>query len=281
MEQNLNKELEQATAIYKMVVEFFVNYSFQILGAIIVMLLGFWVARKVSNWVLSVLEKKQFDVTLSHFIAAGVKVLIIVMVALVALGKVGISVTPFLALLGAASLGVGLAMQGMLSNYSAGFNIIITRPFVVGDTIRVQGVTGQVEEVRLAYTLLVDEDGVRISIPNKHIIGEILHNSQLSTLAEVTIGIAYHEDPEQAIGYIEQAIDALEGLDNNKPSQVGIASFGDSSINLGIRIWLPTQQYYQQLYQVNQAVFAALKNNGVAIPFPQREVRLLGDQAAS
>ncbi|MCR8921652.1 mechanosensitive ion channel [Dasania sp. GY-MA-18] len=277
MEQNLTKELEQATAIYKMVVEFFVAYSFQILGAIIVLLLGIWLARKVSNWVLGLLEKKQFDVTLSHFIAAGVKVLIIVMVAIIALGKVGISVTPFLALLGAASLGVGLAMQGMLSNYSAGFHIIITRPFVVGDTISVQGVTGQVDEVRLAYTLLVDEDGVRISIPNKHIIGEILHNSQQYTLAELGIGIAYHEDPEQAIKYIEQALNHLDCLQGLKPAQLGIASFGDSSINLGIRIWLPTQQYYQQLYQVNQAIFNALRSNGVDIPFPQREVRLLQD----
>lgn len=281
MEENIENELEQAAAIYNMIVSFFVEYSFQILGAIIILLLGMIVARKAGNLVFSLCEKKGIDITLSRFIASTSKIIIVAMVAIIALGKLGISVTPFLAAVGALSLGAGLAMQGLLSNYGAGFNIILTRPFVVGDTITVQGVEGQVKEVHLAYTLLANEDDVQISIPNKHIVGEILHNSQNCSLAEVTIGIAYSAEPGNAIAVIEQALKTVDGIPQDKPPLVGIADFGDSSINIGIRAWLPTQQFYQVLYSMNKTVYQSLQDNNIAIPFPQREVRILNQASQS
>lgn len=278
MEENLEKELEQAAAIYQMIIEFFVNYSFQILGAVIILVIGLMVARKVSSFVLALCDKKGLDVTLSRFVATTVKILIIIMVAIIALGKIGISVTPFIAAVGALSLGAGLAVQGLVSNYGAGLNIILTRPYVVGDTISVQGVTGEVKEVRLAFTTLTNEDQTEISIPNKHIVGEIIHNSFANTLAEVTIGIAYSEDPDNAIQIIQKALANIEGPDTEKVPQVGINDFGDSSVNIGIRIWLPTSQYFTLLHTVNRAIYTALKDNNVDIPFPQREVRLLNNE---
>lgn len=132
------------------------------------------------------------------------------MVAIIALGKLGISVTPFVAAIGALSLGAGLALQGLLSNYGAGLYIIISRPFIVGDTIRVQDVTGLVKEVHLAFTMLADEDDVEITIPNRHIIGEILYNSHTDTLAEETVGITYDSDPNKAIAVIKQALGTVD-----------------------------------------------------------------------
>ena len=171
--ESIGQEIEQVNAIYQMVVEFFVGYSFQIFGALLIMLAGVVVAKKVSVMVERLCLKKKLDVTLSSFIGSTVKIIIVVMVAIIALGKVGISVTPFVAAIGALSLGAGLAMQGLLANYAAGLNIIITRPFIVGDTIEVQSVTGLVKKVQLAYTMLIDEDGTEITIPNRHIVGEI------------------------------------------------------------------------------------------------------------
>lgn len=275
MEKNLESELQQFTAIYQMVIEFFVNYSFQIIGAIIILLIGMLVARKVSNLVLKLCDKKNLDITLSRFLAATTRIVIIAMVAIIALGKLGISVTPFLAAVGAVSLGAGLAVQGLLSNYGAGLNIILTRPFVVGDTISVQGVTGQVTEVHLAYTVLSNEDDIAITIPNKHIVGEIIHNSFNNTLAELSIGIGYSEDSAHAIALITKTITAMEAVSTEQQPQVGIESFGDSSVNIGIRAWLPTQQYYQTLFQMNQAIFQALKDANIEIPFPQREITIL------
>ena len=275
----MEQELQQAQAIYQLVTEFFVKYSFQILGALIIFILGILVARKVSDIVLKACERKNLDITLSRFAASAVRIAIIASVAVIALGKVGISVGPFVAAVGAVGLGAGLAMQGLLSNYGAGLNIILTRPFVVGDTIRVKGVAGLVKEVRLASTLLADEDDVAITIPNKHIIGEILHNSNTDTLAEETVGISYTSDPEKAIAAIRQALSETDKVNTDRPPQVGIEDFADSSINIGIRFWAPTKHYFDTRYRANAAIYAALKAVGIVIPFPQREVRVLSGES--
>jgi small conductance mechanosensitive channel len=271
----MEQEIQQAQAIYDLITEFFINYSFQILGAFIVLALGVVVARKVSDLVLRLCEKKELDITLSRFAANSVKLGIIAMVAIVALGKVGISVTPFVAAIGALSLGAGLAMQGLLSNYGAGLNIILARPFVVGDTIRICGVSGLVKEVHLAFTLLADEDDVEITIPNKHIVGEIIHNSHADTLAEETVGIAYDSDPDRAITVIREALAKTDKVSQDRAPLVGIEDFADSSINIGIRFWAPTSHYFETRYRANAAIFNALQAADITIPFPRREIRIL------
>ncbi len=273
----MEQEIQQAQAIYQLITEFFVTYSFQILGALIIFGLGILVARKVGDIVLKLCERKELDITLSRFAASTAKLTIIVMVAVIALGKVGISVTPFIAAIGALGLGAGLAMQGLLSNYGAGLNIILTRPFVVGDTIRVKGVAGLVKEVHLAFTVLADEDDVVITIPNKHIIGEIIQNSKADTLAEETVGISYGSDPQKAIAAIKMALVETKMVNMEKPPQVGIEDFADSSVNIGIRFWAPTSHYFDTRYKANAAIFEALKAAEIDIPFPQREVRILSD----
>ncbi len=279
MKDQIQQEFEQAASIYNLIIEFFVNYSFQIVGAIFILLAGLLVARKVGNIVLGLCEKKNFDITLSRFLASFCRITVVVMVAIIALGKVGISITPFIAAVGALSLGAGLAVQGLVSNYGAGLNIILTRPFVVGDTICVQGTIGQVKEVHLAFTVLTNEDQTQINIPNKHIVGEIIHNSFQYTLAELSIGIAYSEDPENAVKLLQNAINSITAIDaEEKQPLIGIESFGDSAINLGVRVWLPTQSYVKCLYEVNHCIYATLKQNGVQIPFPQREVRILSEE---
>ena len=151
----LKEELDQVSHFYNVIVEFFTNYSFQLVGAFIIFIIGYIFAGKIAGLVLRLCERHKLDVTLSRFLANTSKMLIVVMITIIALGKLGISVTPFIAAIGAISLGAGLALQGLLANYAAGFNIIIIRPFVVGDTITVQGVTGLVKEVLLAYTCLL------------------------------------------------------------------------------------------------------------------------------
>lgn len=271
----MDQELEQFAAIYEQVTTFLVNYSFQLIGAVIVFLIGVFVARRISNVVLGLCERKGLDVTLSGFIANTVRLIIIVMTAIIALGKLGISITPFVAAVGALSLGAGLAMQGLLSNYGAGLNIILARPFVVGDTISVQGVGGVVKEVHLAYTVLADEDEVRITIPNKHIVGEIIHNSQNDSIAEFKVGIAYHCDPRKAVQVILESLKGMEGISAARAPQLGIEGFGDSSIDLGVRYWVKTAIRHEAQYRANMSIYEALKAAAIEIPFPQREVRML------
>ena len=274
----MEQEIQQVQAIYQLITAFFVNYSFQIIGALIILVLGVLVARKVGGIVLKLCERKGLDITLSRFAASTTRLSIIAMVAIVAIGKIGISITPFIAAIGALSLGAGLAMQGLLSNYAAGLAIILTRPFVVGDTIRVQGVVGQVKEICLALTRLLDEDDMEITIPNKHIVGEILHNSHTDTLAEETVGISYGDDPDKAISVIRQALEKTDKISKTRTPLIGIADFGDSSVTIGIRFWAPTRHYFETRYRANAAIFEALKAAGITIPFPQREVRVLGEK---
>ena len=154
----MEKELEDMQKFYDLIIEFFVNYRFQIIGAIIILIIGYFVAKKVASFVEKFCLKKNMDETLTRFIALGIRIAIIAGVAIIALGKLGITITPFVAAIGALSLGAGLALQGLLSNFGAGISIIATRPFIVGNTITIQGQTGVVKIIKLAYTVLETED---------------------------------------------------------------------------------------------------------------------------
>lgn len=277
----LRDEIDQVQKVYDIIIEFFANYTFQLIGAVIIFLIGYYVAGKVGNAVLRVCEKNKLDITLSRFISNTSKMLVVVLVTIISLGKLGISVTPFIATIGALSLGAGLALQGLLANYAAGFNIILIRPFVVGDTITVQGVTGIVREVLLAYTILTDEDDVEIMIPNKHIVGEVLHNSKENSLLELCVGIDYSHNPNRVVELIKAKLETLDFVSSEKAPLVGIDEFADSSINIGIRFWTPTVNLYASKYAAYKEIYDLLDSNKIKIPFPQRDVHLISNEKAS
>lgn len=268
-------DLETIEKFANMGTEFIVSYGFQMLGAVIILLLGWFVAKWTAGIILKLCERASLDVTLSKFFADIGKGLVLIFVVIIALGKFGITIAPFIAALGAVAFGGTLALQGPLSNYGAGLTIILTRPFVVGDTIRIQGVTGIVEEVKLAYTQLSNEDGEMITIPNKLIVGEILHNSNENLVIEASIGISYSSDTEQAISIIREVLDDNEQVVKEPAFQIGIQNFADSAIEIAYRYWVPTRQYYDTLFDVNGNIFRRFKEEGIDIPFPQHEVRLL------
>lgn len=270
----LKAEIDQVAKIYNIIIDFFTNYSFQLIGALIIFILGYMFAGKISKFVLRLCQRHELDITLSQFLASTTKMLIVIMITIISLGKLGISVTPFIAAIGAVSLGAGLALQGLLANYAAGFNIIIIRPFVVGDTISVQGVTGVVEEVLLAYTVLKNEDDVSITIPNKHIVGEILHNSKHDSLLELKVGISYNHNPIEVTKLLEKTVMSLGIVGENRKLQAGIDDFSDSAITIAIRLWTPTVNLYATKYKAYAAIYTALDEANITIPFPQRDVHI-------
>ena len=271
----MQDEIKTAQKLINIIIDFFVNYSFQVIGAILILVIGILVARSVASFLLKLFERKNLDVTLSKFTVAAVKGIIIGFAIIIALGKFGITIAPFIAALAAMAFGASFAIQGPLANYGAGLVIILTRPFVVGNTITVSGVNGVVDEVNLGSTILIDEDGVKITIPNKHIVGEILHNSEEKRIVEEIVGISYDSDPEKAIQIIKEALNEFQEISKEPPPQVGIQKFGDSSIDIGLRYWIPTQKYFKTLYQVNLAVYKQLKAKDIEIPFPQRDVHIV------
>ena len=270
----IDSEIQQVEKYYNLIMEYLVTYSMQILGAILILFIGLWIAQKVSNMVAGLMQRHNIDITLTNFVSNVIKVLLIIMFLVIALGKIGISVTPFVAAIGAASLGAGLAMQGMLSNYGAGLAIIATRPFVVGDTIEVKGVSGQVKTIELGHTILINEEKVEITIPNKHIVGEIIHNSFSYSLVKGEIDIAYDANADLAIELIEKVLDDHELVSDSPHAQVGIERFAESGVTLSYRFWVPTTKIIETKLAVNRNVFKAIQGADIEIPFPQRIVTL-------
>jgi small conductance mechanosensitive channel len=271
----MGEELQTVQKIYDVVAEFLINYSFQIIGAIIILLIGGKLAGWLGRIVGKFCEEKGLNLTLARFLGNAVKVLVLVFVVITAVAKFGISIAPFVAALGAMVFGGSFALAGPLSNYGAGLVIILSRPFIIGNTITVQGVNGVVEEIRLAATILTTEDGELITIPNKHIVGEVLRNSFANKVVETRVGIAYEDDPEAAIEAISKVLGGIAEVCGDPSPQVGIENFGDSAIEIGMRYWVPTKKYFQTLYRVNLGVHKALAEAGITIPFPQRDVHLV------
>jgi len=277
----MQEDLQEVSKYYDMIVSFFVNYSMQIVGAVIIFIIGLIVSRYVHKFLLNILIKRNFDQTLSQFVANFVRFLIIIMMAIIAVGKLGISIAPFIAALGAVSLTAGLALQGTVSNFAAGVVLVATKPFKIGDTITIHDVYGEVEEIRLSYTVLINEDKEQITIPNKYMIGDVLVNSFAYRVVEGSVGIAYDSDCENAIEVIKSLLRNHESLSESNEPIVGIEKFNDSSIDIAYRYWAPTNSFFKTQYSVNLELINALKTQNIIIPFPQREIKIIGDKDVS
>ena len=276
----MEQQISAAQKLINTLIELCVNYSFQVIGAVIILVVGFVIGKWLGGLVFKLCEARKLDVTLSNFIAGLTKIVVLVFSVLIALGNFGITIAPFVAAIGAAAFGATYAIQGPLSNYGAGLSIILGRPFVVGDTITVIGVSGVVQEVKLASTILVTEDGVKITIPNKHIVGEIVQNSKAYRIAEGMVGISYRNDPESAIEIVKNVLQRFSEVARDPSPQIGIKEFADSSVNIQFRYWVPTPKHFQISSDINLAVFKAFEAANIQIPFPQRDIHVVSQPSS-
>lgn len=276
----MEDQIQTVTRLVDMGIEFGVAYGVQLLGALVVLLIGLKVAKWAGQRVVRLCEFKNLDVTLSRFFGSMAKLLIVVIVVIITLSNFGIDIAPLVALAGASAFGLSFALAGPLSNYGAGMVIILTRPFVVGDTIEVRGVSGVTHEVTLSTTTLIGEDDERIIIPNRQIVGEILVNSDAHRIVESQLVIESQNDPEVAIAAIKEALSNFEGLAEGASPQVGIHDFNFGGIVLGLRYWVPSSRYYQTRYAVNQTALAALKAKGISL-LPAGRAAIVTEMAPS
>lgn len=271
----IDEEIQQLDEMKNNLMVWLAEKGAGLLVAIIIIALGFWLAKRLANLIIKLCDKRGLDVTLARFFAGFSKIVVVAFATIMALSKLNVEITPFIALLGASAFGLSLAVQGPVSNYGAGIVLIITRPFKVGDTLTLNGLTGQVDCVNLGNIQLLNEDEQRITIPNRNVLGEIFTNSYDYSIIEAVVGIDYSADPEAAIRCISEAVQTVEGVAPDRAPDVGIDDFGDSSINIGYRVWVPTNRYHRTRYAVNLAVFRALEAAQITIPFPQRDVHLI------
>ncbi|MCL4432440.1 MAG: mechanosensitive ion channel family protein [Epsilonproteobacteria bacterium] len=275
----MTQELHYVQTFYNQTIEFVANYSFQIIGAFIITIIGWFLSKYIYNVLIKFFNKHDFDTTLGKFAANTVRILILGAMIVVAIGKLGISIAPFIAAVGAIFLTAGLAIQGSVANFAAGISLVISRPFKIGDTILINNIYGEVEEIKLAYTMLRTEDEELITVPNKNMIGEVIVNSFKYRIVESTVGISYNDDIDQAITIIKEVIDGFENISADNKAIVGIEKFGDNAVEIGMRYWVPTRSFFKMQYEVNLAVYKALNEAQLTIPYPQRDIHVYGQTA--
>ncbi len=270
----LSSQIDTTKKLIDLALELCVKYGFQVLGGLVILAVGWLIARVVERVAADLLAKRRVDVTVAKFISGFAKLGVMAFAVLVALGKFGIEVTPLIAGLSVAGVGMSLALQGTLSNYAAGTSLIFTKPFKVGDIIEVAGVVGEVEDMSLGQTRLIRVDGVKVVVPNKHIIGEIILNYSGLKAVDINVGVSYHADVDNAIETVRQIIKNNPQVVQQKGPKIGISAFADSSINLTVRLWCKQADYLDVLFNINKAIFDDFKRNQIEIPFPQREVHV-------
>lgn len=275
----MKQELHYMQEFYNQTIEFLANYSFQIIGALLIILIGWFLSKYIYNLLIKFFMNHDFDVTLGKFAANAVRILVLGAMVVVAIGKLGISVAPFIAAIGAIFLTAGLAIQGSVANFAAGISLVISRPFKIGDTILINNIYGEVEEIKLAYTTLRTEDEELITVPNKNMIGEVIVNSFKYRIVESTVGISYNDDIEKAIAIIRDVIDGFENVSADNKAIVGIEKFGDNALEIGMRYWVPTRSFFKMQYEVNLEVYNALSEAKLTIPYPQRDLHVYGKTA--
>ena len=266
-------EIEQLLA---KVYELFTVFGVKILGAIVVFIIGRWVAKAFANLMRKLMDKREVDPTVTKFVGNLTYFALLTFIVLAALGLVGIQTTSFIAVLGAAGLAIGLALQGSLANFAAGFLLILFRPFKVGDFIDAAGVAGTVEAIQIFTTRLATPDNKTIIIPNAKLTGDNIINfsAKGTRRADMVFGIGYGDDIDKARGIISDILSNEERILKDPAPQVAVSELGDSSVNFVARPWVNAQDYWGVVFDVTEAVKKRFDAEGISIPFPQRDVHL-------
>jgi small conductance mechanosensitive channel len=270
----LNKITEQG-------ITFLFDYGPKLLGAAIILIIGLLAAMQVGKVLQRWLGKKDLEPPVRILIVRVARLLIMGMTLMLVAAKVGVDIAPLIAGLGVAGVGVGLALQGVLGNLMAGLLIIFTKPFRVGEYIEIHGVHGQVHAIELFSVILVHADRSRVVIPNRKIIGEILHNYGNIRQLDLTVGVAYSTDLNKALNAVNAVLARTPAVLKDPAPVVGVASFGDSAVNIAIKPWTKVADYGTGAAAVNQAIAEEFRKQGIEIPFPQREIRVLNAEAPS
>lgn len=252
-------------------VDLLVRYGFQILGAVIILAAGAVVARWMGNLTQRALERRAMELPVRTLVVRLVKLLVLLFALMAALDKFGFQIAPLVAGIGVAGLGIGIALQGVLSNLVAGFSIILTKPFRVGEYVHLVGVDGQVSAIELFSTTLVHADRSRIVIPNRKIVGEILHNYGTTRQLDLAVGVAYGGDVDRALATIREVLASNPRVLKDPEPGVGISALADSAITIAIRPWVAVTDYGPAQGEIYQAVVTRFRDGRIEIPFPQRE----------
>lgn len=264
--------MEETIALVKL-------YAVNVLIALVILIVGLWIARLITKSVTKIMHKREVDPTLSKFLSSIVKSLLYVFVIIAAIDKAGIESTSIIAVLGAAGLAVGLALQGSLSNFAAGVMLIIFKPIKVGDFVEAAGVMGIVEEIGIFVTTLNSPDNKTIYVPNSQMGGGTITNYSKKDTRRVDMefGISYSDNIDKARSIILDILNNDSRILKDPEANIFVGSLGDNSVNFKVRPWVKSEDYWGVYFDVTENIKKKFDENNVSIPFPQRDVHLYQD----
>ena len=251
-------------------------YSLNIIGALLIFIVGKWLARRISNLLARLLEKNNFDLALVSFLTHLTYYALVVLVVVAAAGRLGINTTSFLTVIGAAGLAVGLALKDSLSNFAAGVMIVLFRPFTIGDVVSTAGITAKVEKITIFNTRFCSPDNQLIIVPNNKIIADIITNinAKDTRRVDLTVGISYSDDMAETKEILARLAKEDSRILADPAPFIAVAELADSSVNLVFRPWVKTADYWDVRFALTEKIKTRLDEAGISIPFPQQDVHL-------
>ncbi|EOD80543.1 Protein involved in stability of MscS mechanosensitive channel [Grimontia indica] len=252
------------------------QYGVNIISALLILIIGNWIVKAIANGVAKVMRKKELDDAVVDFVHTFVRYLLFVIVLIAALGRLGVQTASVVAVIGAAGLAVGLALQGSLSNFAAGVLIVAFRPFKSGDYVEVAGVAGSVDSIQIFSTVLKTPDNKMVVVPNGAIISSPITNYSKHDTRRIdyVVGVSYSADLQKTKQVLADVLAKETRLLTTPEPTIGVVELADSSVNLVVRPWVRTADYWAVYFDLLQAMKEALNAEGIEIPFPQMDVHL-------
>lgn len=263
--------------ITQQIIQLAVTYGTKLIGAIAVLIIGRMVIKFLTKRIGVIMDKRDVDASLKPFLKSLITNLLRALLIITVLSMMGIEMTSFIAILGAAGLAVGMALSGTLQNFAGGVMILLFEPFKVGDYIEAQGHKGVVKEIQIFNTILTTLDNKRVIIPNGGLSNSSMVNYTAEPIRRVdwTIGMGYGDSVEKCQEVIRQILaEDDKVLSEPQPVFVEVSELGDSSVNFAVRAWVKTEDYWAVFFRLNQEVYKRFGDNGLNIPFPQMDVHV-------
>ncbi|MDX1699829.1 MAG: mechanosensitive ion channel [Melioribacteraceae bacterium] len=260
----------------KMVQDYLATYGIQVIEAVIILIVGLWIAKLITKGFNKALTNKGTDATLTKFFTAMVRIALITFVVIAAIDQAGIETMSFVAVLGGAGLAIGLALQGSLSNFASGVMLIIFKPIKVGDYIEGGGISGVVNEIGIFVTVLISPDNKVIYVPNTKLASDnIINYSQNETRrVDMVFGIGYSDDINKARDTINEVLKENQNILTNPAPKVSVLELADSSVNFAVRPWCKTEHYWDVYFDITEKIKKRFDAESIEIPFPQTDVHV-------
>ncbi|MDH3509986.1 MAG: mechanosensitive ion channel [Gammaproteobacteria bacterium] len=264
-------------------IDLLTQFGYRIIAAVLIFLIGRWVAKWLVNFARKWMAKSNLEDTLGHFLTNLLYGVLMTVIVIAAINQLGVQTTSLLAVVGAAGLAIGLALQGSLSNFAAGVMIVAFRPYRVGDYIEAGGVAGTVVEVQIFTTVLKSPDNKKIIVPNAQIMAGTIVNISANPTRRVDLvaGCGYNDDLDKVRQVLEAIVSADDRVLADPAPTIAVAELGDSSVNFVVRPWVNAADYWPTHFDMTEAIKRRFDEEGISIPYPQRDVHIYQHSAGT